>query len=83
MRRSTSLQPPQAHAALAAQQQPQQQQSGVDRLRLTRRFMPYPQPYPLGPALLEAQMWLLGKLLSVVNPPMLLQASGRVLFCTS
>jgi hypothetical protein len=29
--------------------------------------MPYPQPYALGPALLEAQLWLLGKLLAVVN----------------
>ena len=65
---------PQGQAALAMQRQ-QQQQCGVDRLRLTRRFMPYPQPYPLGPALLEAQMWLLGKLLSVVNPPTLLQVS--------
>jgi hypothetical protein len=87
MRRSTLLQAPSqiGPAAAAAPQQQQQaeravvqqpvQQRGVDRLRLTRRFMPYPQPYPLGPALLEAQMWLLGKLLSVVNTPTLLQVS--------
>lgn len=68
MRRSTLQQPP-GPTALSG---PQQQQS-VDRLRISRRFMPYPQPYALGPALLEAQMWLLGKLLSVVNTPTLLQ----------
>ncbi|KAF8072444.1 hypothetical protein HT031_000103 [Scenedesmus sp. PABB004] len=37
---------------------------GVDGVRLRRRFMPYPQPYALAPALLEAQLWLLGKLLA-------------------
>jgi hypothetical protein len=87
MRRSTLMQTPNQGGPAAQQQQQQQQlpvqqplqqplrqhQQGVDRLRLSRRFMPYPQPYPLGPALLEAQMWLLGKLLSVVNPPTLLQ----------
>jgi hypothetical protein len=46
---------------------PEQQRRGVDGVRLRRRFMPYPQPYALGPALLEAQLWLLGKLLAVVN----------------
>mgnify|MGYP001806652303 CR=1 FL=1 len=64
----------------AVVQQPVQQR-GVDPLRLTRRFMPYPQPYPLGPALLEAQMWLLGKLLSVVNTPTLLQVSLLAACC--
>jgi hypothetical protein len=89
MRRSTLLQAPsqigpasqqQQQAEWAVVQQPVQQR-GVDRLRLTRRFMPYPQPYPLGPALLEAQMWLLGKLLSVVNTPTLLQV--RLLAATT
>lgn len=80
MRRSTLLQGPSQVGPAGPQQQHAQpavsqpmQARGVDRLRLTRRFMPYPQPYPLGPALLEAQMWLLGKLLSVVNTPTLLQ----------
>jgi hypothetical protein len=78
MRRSTLMQTPNQVGPAAQQQQPLQQtlrqhQQGMDRLRLSRRFMPYPQPYPLGPALLEAQMWLLGKLLSIVNPPTLLQ----------
>lgn len=45
----------------------EQQRRGVDGVRLRRRFMPYPQPYALGPALLEAQLWLLGKLLAIVN----------------
>lgn len=74
MHRSTIMQPVN-QVGPAAQQQPAHipQQQGVDRLRLSRRFMPYPQPYPLGPALLEAQMWLLGKLLSVVNTPTLVQ----------
>lgn len=83
MRRSTLLQAPrqigptaQEPARQPLQQQEQQQQQAVDRLRLMRRFMPYPQPYPLGAALLEAQMWLLGKLLSVVNTPTLLQVSS-------
>jgi hypothetical protein len=72
------MQTPNQVGPAAQQQQPLQQtlrqhQQGMDRLRLSRRFMPYPQPYPLGPALLEAQMWLLGKLLSIVNPPTLLQ----------
>jgi hypothetical protein len=77
MRRSTLLQPP-GQAALAPQQPQQQRQQPVDKLRLSRRFMPYPQPYALGPALLEAQMWLLGKLLSVVNAPTLLQVGWCV-----
>lgn len=58
---------------VATQQEKQQHSSSirrsgqaVDGLRLSRRFMPYPQPNALGPALMEAQMWLLGKLLSVV-----------------
>jgi hypothetical protein len=80
MRRSTLLQAPRQVGPSAQDpgRQPlqQQQQQAVDRLRLMRRFMPYPQPYPLGAALLEAQMWLLGKLLSVVNTPTLVQASG-------
>jgi hypothetical protein len=50
-----------------------QQHRGVDGVRLNRRFMPYPQPSALGPALLEAQMWLLGKLLAVVNTSKQLQ----------
>jgi hypothetical protein len=79
MRRSTLLHAPRqvGQAAQDPVRQPlqQQQQQAVDRLRLMRRFMPYPQPYPLGAALLEAQMWLLGKLLSVVNTPTLLQVS--------
>lgn len=49
------------------------QRHGVDGVRLRRRFMPYPQPYALGPALLEAQLWLLGKLLSVVTTASQLQ----------
>jgi hypothetical protein len=81
MHRSTLMQPANQVGPAAQQQQQQQpvhipQQQGVDRLRLSRRFMPYPQPYPLGPALLEAQMWLLGKLLSVVNTPTLVQVRG-------
>lgn len=51
----------------------EQQRRGVDGMRLRRRFMPYPQPYALGPALLEAQLWLLGKLLAVVNSASQLQ----------
>lgn len=44
-----------------------QRRRGADGVRLRRRFMPYPQPNALGPALLESQMWLLGKLLAVVT----------------
>jgi hypothetical protein len=54
-------------AGSAAADASEQQRRGVDGVRLRRRFMPYPQPYALGPALLEAQLWLLGKLLAVVN----------------
>jgi hypothetical protein len=39
---------------------------GVDHVRVHRRFMPFPQPYGLAAALLEVQLWLLGKLLAVV-----------------
>jgi len=38
----------------------------ADHVRVHRRFMPLPQPYGLAPALLEVQLWLLGKLLAVV-----------------
>jgi hypothetical protein len=38
----------------------------ADGVRVHRRFFPYPQPYGLGPALLEVQLWLLGKLLAFV-----------------
>jgi hypothetical protein len=51
----------------------------VDGLRLSRRFMPYPQPYALGPALLEANMWLLGKLLPAVSHPMQLKVGAAAL----
>lgn len=35
---------------------------------MSRRFMPFPQPAGLAPALLEAQLWVLGKMLAVVGP---------------
>jgi hypothetical protein len=37
-------------------------------VRIARRFLPFPQPLGLGAALLEVQLWLLGKLLAVALP---------------
>lgn len=37
-------------------------------MRIARRFLPFPQPLGLGAALLEVQLWLLGKLLAVALP---------------
>lgn len=39
-----------------------------DGVRLSRRFMPFPQPAGLPAALLEAQLWVLGKMVAVVGP---------------
>jgi hypothetical protein len=52
---------PEALAAVAAAAAPR-----ADGVRVHRRFLPFPQPYGLEPALLEVQLWLLGKLLAVV-----------------
>ncbi len=47
--------------------------SAVSGTRLQRRFLPYPQPLALLPALHQAETWLLGKMLAVVGPATQLQ----------
>jgi hypothetical protein len=42
-------------------------------VRVQRRFLPYPQPLALLPALQQAEVWLLGKMLAVVGPATQLQ----------
>jgi hypothetical protein len=46
----------------------QPRRRAADGVRLRRRFIPYPQNVTLGAALLEAQLWLLGRLLAVMGP---------------
>ena len=59
-----------AAAAAAAAERRQR----ADRVRVHRRFLPFPQPCGLAPALLEVRMWLLGKLLAVAPVGAQLQA---------
>jgi hypothetical protein len=47
-------------------------------MRVQRRFLPYPQPLALLPALQQAEVWLMGKMLAVVGPATQLQVLDQL-----